>query len=781
VFVFSGTYSALTGATVDIRRVFRMARLCTAAGLLALAIGSPVFVAGAPAQAAMTGSVDIALKALPEAGAADAGIMRLYGKSHALVISNTEYRNWPRLGNAVKNGRMISEALKEQGFGVTLVANLGHQAMIQTLEEFFTNKGKDSAARLLVVFNGHGHTIGDTGYLVPIDAPGPDDTEALARQTISLHKYASLMQIATARHVFSIFESAMAPTIFEPNDLSPPAAVTGDTALPLRQFFTVGGAGQPVPDDARFRKLLVLALRGEAPEADPNEDGYTSGTELSAFLGGRMQALTGGALLPQSGKLSVTVGEQGDFIFLVPEPEDDNTQYVLDERRRDQSTQSAQGSGNSRASVRGGGANQPAADKRTRARDRAAWSGASDDGSPQAYEGYLQEYPGGEFVDEARGQLGMPPVAGQGKSGGSGMVHLNQSMSATYTANVRAEPARGGKRIGTIPTGESVQVTGQTTDGQWFLVRMSDGREGYVRQTLLNRAAAAIAEGPGTVFQDCEDCPEMVVLAAGEFIMGSPQVEVGREADEGPVHRRVIRAEFALGRYEVTVGQFREFVEASAYVPIGGCSYFKGGWKRDDTRDWENPGFQQGDNNPVGCVSMEDAQVFVRWLSRKTGKKYYLPSEAEWEFAARAGTTTPAHWGASTSGACDYANVYDRTGRRENRFDWAYHKCDDGFGQTSPVGSFPANDFGLHDMLGNVWEWVADCWNDNYAGAPHHEISWRDGDCARRVLRGGSWNIRPGFIRAANRVGVAEAYRSSSVGFRIARRIEPQKTVALNR
>ena len=176
MFVFSGTYSALTGATVDIRRVFRMARLCTAAGLLALAIGSPVFVAGAPAQAAMTGSVDIALKALPEAGAADAGIMRLYGKSHALVISNTEYRNWPRLGNAVKNGRMISEALKEQGFGVTLVANLGHQAMIQTLEEFFTNKGKDSAARLLVVFNGHGHTIGDTGYLVPIDAPGPDDT-----------------------------------------------------------------------------------------------------------------------------------------------------------------------------------------------------------------------------------------------------------------------------------------------------------------------------------------------------------------------------------------------------------------------------------------------------------------------------------------------------------------------------------------------------------------------------------------------------------------------------
>lgn len=739
---------------------------------MAALFGSPFTLAPGPSQAAMTGSVDITLKALPEPGAPDAGVMRLYGRSHALVIGNSEYRNWPRLPNAAKNSRLIAQALEEHGFDVTLRTDLGYQAMLQAMEDFFTNKGRTGEARLLVVFTGHGHTIDDTGYLVPIDAPNGSDGELFPRQAISLHKYASLMQIASARHVFSIFESALAPTIFEPDDTPPPAAVTGDTALPLRQFFTVGAAGQPVPDDARFRKLLVLALRGEAFEADPNADGYIAGSELAAYLGGRMGALTGGLLTPQTGKLDAIDSVQGDFIFLVPEEEEEDVNYVLDESGGQSQTASASG------------ANRPAADARTRARDRAAWSGARKDGRPQAYEGYLSEYPEGEFVNEARAQLGLPPVAeGSPAAGGEragGVVHMNQSMAAIYTANVRAAPERGGKRIATIRSGEEVQVTGQTTDGQWFIVQLSDGRSGYVRHTLLDKARAAIAQGAGAVFSDCPLCPEMVVVARGTFFMGSPNTEKGREADEGPRHNVVIGEDFALGRYEVTVGQFAEFVADSGYKPTGGCSYFKGGWKRDDTRDWRNPGFRQSDKSPVGCISMEDAQVYVRWLSRKTGQAYYMPSEAEWEYAARAGTTTPATWGASPSGACDYANVYDRTGRRENRFDWAYHQCDDGFGQTSPVGSFPANAFGLHDMLGNVWEWVADCWNENYAGAPADGKSWHAGDCSRRVLRGGSWNIRPGFIRAANRVGVAEAYRSSSVGFRVAREIEQKKGTTLS-
>ena len=272
----------------------------------------------------------------------------------------------------------------------------------------------------------------------------------------------------------------------------------------------------------------------------------------------------------------------------------------------------------------------------------------------------------------------------------------------------------------------------------------------------------------------------MVVVPAGKFMMGSPQTEPGREPDEGPRHGVVIRADFALGRHEITVGQFAEFVDDSGYVPVGGCSYFEGSWKRDDSRDWRNPGFYQALNSPVGCVSMEDAQVYVRWLSRKTGKDYYMPSEAQWEYAARAGNAGAAQWGAEPSGACAYANVYDRTGQRQNRFDWPHHLCDDGFGQTSPVGSFPANAFGLHDMLGNVWEWVADCWNEDYNGAPRTDQTWHGGDCSRRVLRGGSWNIRPGFIRAANRVGVAEAYRSSSVGFRVARRVDVKKSTAVS-
>jgi formylglycine-generating enzyme required for sulfatase activity len=240
------------------------------------------------------------------------------------------------------------------------------------------------------------------------------------------------------------------------------------------------------------------------------------------------------------------------------------------------------------------------------------------------------------------------------------------------------------------------------------------------------------------VFKDCAECPEMAVIPAGRFLMGSPASEAGRSANEGP-QRWVDVPRFALGRFEVTQRQW-EAVMGSNPSSFRAC----------------------GPDCPVENVSWNDAQEFVRRLSQRTGQNYRLPSEAEWEYAARAGSATAYPWGERASR--DHANYGADiccSGRAEGRDRWV---------ETAPVGQFPANAFGLHDMHGNLWEWVQDVWHDNYAGAPSDGSAWMSGgDPARRVLRGGSWSIAPQFLRSAYRNRNAPDGRNFITGFRIAR------------
>jgi len=277
----------------------------------------------------------------------------------------------------------------------------------------------------------------------------------------------------------------------------------------------------------------------------------------------------------------------------------------------------------------------------------------------------------------------------------------------------------------------------------------------------------------GETFRDCPACPEMVVIPAGTFRMGSPDDEKGRASDEGPVHLVRIAEPFALAAREVTVGEFRAFVEAKGYRTEAekgqGCVTWDGAkWAYDAKRTWRAPGFGQGADHPVVCVSWNDARAYLEWLSQEAKRTYRLPSEAEWEYAARAGSTTARYWGEGPDGACDFANVADETSKRQ--YNWApIHQCDDGFVNTAPVGSFKANAFGLEDMLGNVWEWTKDCWNDAYRGAPSDGSAWTGGDCGRRVLRGGSWGGGPDDVRSASRGGFGGGDRDDITGFRPAR------------
>ena len=230
----------------------------------------------------------------------------------------------------------------------------------------------------------------------------------------------------------------------------------------------------------------------------------------------------------------------------------------------------------------------------------------------------------------------------------------------------------------------------------------------------------------------------MVAVPAGSFLMGSPASEAGRDSDEGP-QRRVTVASFELGTTEVTQGQWKAVMGSNP-------SAFK----------------TCGDDCPVESVSWDDAQAFIRKLNEQTGRRYRLPSEAEWEYAARAGSTTAYPWGATASH--EHANY----GKDECCGGLASGK--DRWVNTAPVGQFSPNAFGLHDMHGNVWEWVQDVWHDNYSGAPTDGSVWSaGGDGARRVLRGGSWISIPRFLRSAIRLRDAPVIRYYYTGFRIAR------------
>lgn len=297
------------------------------------------------------------------------------------------------------------------------------------------------------------------------------------------------------------------------------------------------------------------------------------------------------------------------------------------------------------------------------------------------------------------------------------------------------------------------------------------------------KEAPRAAPRPGTVFQDCADCPRMVVIPAGEFTMGSPAAEAGRGLDEGP-QRQVSIAPYALGRSEVTVAEFRRFADESGYqteaerdARAQGCSGFiyadpvpaKPGARA--VTSWRSPGLAQADSHPVLCVSWNDARAYAQWLAKKTGKRYRLPTEAEWEYAARAGSVAARYWGDDPVQACRFANVADQSRLQT----WGFgqkHECTDGHYFTAPAGGYAPNRFGLYDMLGNAWEWTEDCWNASYAGAPADGSAWLAGDCAQRVCRGGSWSTVPRFARAAARYKNSADHRDNLTGFRLARTVE---------
>lgn len=285
---------------------------------------------------------------------------------------------------------------------------------------------------------------------------------------------------------------------------------------------------------------------------------------------------------------------------------------------------------------------------------------------------------------------------------------------------------------------------------------------------------------------DCAWCPELVEIPAGGFRMGDLAGTAGlfdRPVRQVSVHR------FALARHETTVAQFRHFATATSYRTEAerrdggkGCRTLeyatrnKWGWT--PGRSWRDLEFAIEDDQPVVCVSWDDAQAYIGWLNQLTGGGWRLPSEAEWEYTARAGSETRYHFGDDASRLCEYGNLADRTVadriQLPNKGNWEFTaECADGAAYPTSVGRYLPNAFGLQDMLGNVWEWTADCWNDSYVGAPKDGQAWERGDCTVRVLRGGSWRSHPWDLQSAARNVQPTGNRDAYTGFRVARTLAP--------
>jgi len=701
----------------------------------------------------------------------------------ALVVGNAVYAHAAPLRNPVNDGTAMAKALESLGFDVVLLTNGDRPAFVRGLSEFAKKLRPDGVA--LFYYAGHGIQVKGSNYLIPVDADIKTEYDA-AFLSINVSDVLRMMDEASSRLNLVILDACR--------------------DNPYQRQLRSPSAGLAPVEAPRGTMVGYATAPGKTAADGDSDNGLYTGELLKAMAtpglkvedvfkraGAAVEAASGNRQTPW-----VHSSFRGDFYFIPPA-----------------STGPAPGAA---TGVTSG------------AMELAAWTTVAATTNPALVEAFLRDFPNGHFSRLARARwddLNSRKTA-QPAAGGGTLQELDATYVVLRTAKVRQDPSAAAKEIGVLAPDTVVWVTGRMRDRDWLRVAYNNG-VGYVSTPLLRevdagevaawgkvrearspseveaflrvypngfyneRAGALLAVlkpqhrpsaatpvvglslAPGTVFRDCAECPELVMLPGGNATMGVEEAEDAREnvpsgfrGRARPQHAVSIRG-FALGKYEVTKAEFSIFVSETGYAVEGACSVFDGAkWVKDPLRTWRDPGFAQSDRDPAVCVSWEDAQAYVAWLSRKSGRTYRLPSEAEWEFAARAGSTTARYWGDEAERACDFANVADRSAK--TKFDaWSVHDCRDGQVRSAPVGSYQPNAFGLHDMLGNAWEWTQDCWNANYSGAPSDGRAWEEYDCSRRVLRGGSWGDNPWSVRVGFRGRNNANYRSDTAGFRIAR------------
>nr|VFJ47801.1 MAG: Formylglycine-generating enzyme, required for sulfatase activity, contains SUMF1/FGE domain [Candidatus Kentron sp. FM]VFJ48841.1 MAG: Formylglycine-generating enzyme, required for sulfatase activity, contains SUMF1/FGE domain [Candidatus Kentron sp. FM]VFK15415.1 MAG: Formylglycine-generating enzyme, required for sulfatase activity, contains SUMF1/FGE domain [Candidatus Kentron sp. FM] len=723
---------------------------------------------------------------------------------HALLIGVSEYTpDFKHLPAAVRDAAAFRALLRDPKLGgfaashVTLLGNPARQEMEIAIESLFADRHRDDLVFLF--FSGHGVKDYDDPlgrvYFAARDTrktPNGRLRIATAVAAATIHGY---MEDSRARRQVIVLDSCFSGAF--PQGLS----VKDDGKVDIRN--QLGGEGRAVltsssalqysyqQDDENLSLYTRFLIQGiETGEADADKDGIISAGEWHAYAKREVQAIRP-AMAPEfypgregyaihvarvpptmtptsdaHGPAVATSGDPGEayrqeVAYLVHQGKGKISivdRIVLDELRDEFGLDAAM------AEIMEEQVLAPYRKAREEHRQRR-----------QRYARLLRrllEHQGGELDKTARATLGRQRER----------LELGEKDAEAIETGIREELAR--KREQEQQYGQALR---ELMQGKEFLLpdelreRLSRIRQGVdLPEEAIGRLHADMNKAPlepGQPFRDrLKDGslgPSMIVIPAGKFLMGSPEGEAGRFDQEGPQHEVIFANPFALGRGAVMVGEFRAFVEATDYRTQAeegkGCFVWnrdEGKWERRKDCNWQSPGFQQDDHHPVVGITWNDAMEYVAWLREQTGENYRLPSEAEWEYAARAGTTTPF-----STGECIHTDQANYDGSRDD-----YADCGASTGvwreKTVPVGSLPANPWGLHEVHGNVDEWTADCWHGNYRDAPTDGSAWdkgNRGDCSWRVVRGGGWVDEPGGLRSAFRLGGNPDFAFSSIGFRLAR------------
>ncbi len=649
--------------------------------------------------------------------------VRLYGESKALVIGIDDYnQGWPRLSNAVRDARLVAEALERNGFEVDVKTDLDSRDLESALKEFFLLEGEAEDARLFVWFAGHGHTMDGEGYLIPSDAPHPDAGARFKLKALSMRRFGEWVRGANAKHALAVFDSCFSGTIFKSGRSTPPAAVTRATTLPVRQFLTSGDADQEVLDDGRFRKLFVRAINGEEP-ADLNRDGYLTGSELGMYLTDRLTNLSESRQTPRYGKLLDEDYDRGDFVFLLaggdavverPAPSAATTLSVDSPVRGAQVFLDGKPVGN------------------TTLRDVAVSPGGHsvrvEMPGYEVYERTVQVEKGRSvslFVDLSK-------KAPEVRMPAKGRLYVETDPGDAQVKILNIGP-RFYDGIELDPGRYQLEISASGYETKSFWVELGAGEDKRIDIGLESKSSPVVSGGgAGTKLRN-DFGMEFVYIPPGSFEMGSPSNEPER-FDNEKQHQVTLTNGFYMQTTEVTQGQWESVMGSNP-------SYFK----------------NCGRNCPVEQVSWEDVQEFVRKLNGRDGKNSYrLPTEAEWEYAARAGTTTPFAFGDCLStGQANYDGNNPMPGCSKGEYRQT----------TVPADSFSPNKWGLYNMHGNVWEWCQDWYGDYPSGSVTDPKG--PGSSSARVFRGGSWGSLAGYCRSALRNYRVPSNRHGHVGFRL--------------
>jgi len=673
----------------------------------------------------------------------------LYRGSYALIVGNGSYTNgWDVLPGALSDVKEVAEALDRNGFEVKLHRNLTKDGFSRVFVEFCQAYGMNEDNRILFYYAGHGHTKKMTtgenlGYIVMVDAPLPEEEPVMFElSSIDMQVIVTRAKMIKARHALFMFDSCFSGSILNLRQRVVPSNISENISLPVRQFITAGRANEPVPDHSVFKQSFLNLIEGRAKEPIP--DGYITGEELGLYLKTNVPEYNS-KQHPQYGKIRDPKLDQGDFVFVV-------------------------------------GGRTPSFDKNGKL--------------------YVETNPSGAIVWVDGKRIGKTPTILDGL--GPGQIKIRAAVEGYESKEAFAEiqPGKDAKitlTLNRIVKKGSLVVKSGPPNAEWFLDGVYVGttpdemtnieqgdylvevkKKGYRdwsksveidpgEQSIVH--AELVRKGPesGEVWKEHITGMRFVFVPGRCFEMGADKNEkqtvienVGDEKFYGcefPKHEVCID-DFWIGMHEVTRGQFRSFIEEMGYRTdadkkgyswIWACGKEKGEWEKMEGYNWQNTGFKQDDMHPVVNVSWNDAKAMAKWLSSKNKKRFRLPTEAEWEYACRAGARGDRFWGDNPDDACKYANVHDWTSNQVNGFIWTEHECDDYYANTSPVGNFNPNDFGLYDMLGNVYEWCEDRYEkDYYSRSPRHNPNGPSFG-KFRVLRGGSWLSEPWYVRCSNR------------------------------